>query len=504
MKEETKKLAYLLVEWGESPIKFIEDMWGLTPQPLKLEYENVAVASLSDIKADWFEPFVKGKHITWQQWVILLAFEAALNGGASKRISVRSGHGIGKDALSSWLVLWYLMCFEDSQIPCTAPTSDQLYDILWKEIAVWLRKMPPKYQDLYEWSTAYVRMKVKPESWFARARTGRKENPEALAGVHGEHVFLIIDEASGVDETVFTTMEGALTGQDILVLMISNPTRLIGYFYDSHHKDRQNWQCLNFDSRTSPIVEDDYVKRIIGEFGEESDEYKIKVAGEFPKADAVDDKGFVPLLLEEDIHWAKELNFVGDKRMGVDPSGEGDDETIWCVRDKFRAKVTAREQISNEKSIAQKTLTQMDYFVIKDSDVTIDNFGTGANVSKEIALATGANVYSVNVGEHAQDMLRFQNKRAEAYFRMRNWMRGGGEIVPTEGIKEELLSIRYRRMLSGKIEIMGKQEMRKNGIKSPNQADALALTFVKGEPSISDASPRVPGRSKLAGMKYMH
>lgn len=489
-------------EWIVSPIQFIQDMWQLKPQPLKPEFETVIVGDLNEIKAEWFEPFEKGNHISWQQWVILLAVEAAIKNEGLKRITVRSGHGIGKDACISWLVLWYLMCFKNAQIPCTAPTSDQLYDILWKEIAVWLRRMPIEYQNFYDWSTAYVRMKERPATWFARARTGRKENPEALAGVHGDYVFLVVDEASGVDESVFTTMEGALTGQDILVIMISNPTRLLGYFYDSHHKDSKNWQCLDFNSKESPIVEAEYVQRIMDEFGEESDEYRVKVLGSFPKADAVDEMGFVPLLMEADLHWTNDQSFVGDRRMGVDPSGEGDDETIWGVRDKFRAKITARETVSNEKSIAQKTMTQIDYFNVKPDEVTVDNFGVGANVGKEIALASNLDVYCVNVGEKASDDSRFQNRRAEAYFRMRNWLRAGGELIPTQGLKEELLSIRYRRTLGGKIEIMSKKDMRQKGIKSPNQADALMLTFVKSEPSISDASPRIFSRSKFGGRKY--
>jgi hypothetical protein len=41
--------------------------------------------------------------------------------------------------------------------------------------------MPQAYRDYYEITTDYVRMKLRPNSWFARARTGRKENPEALA-----------------------------------------------------------------------------------------------------------------------------------------------------------------------------------------------------------------------------------------------------------------------------------------------------------------------------------
>ena len=108
-----------------------------------------------------------------------------------------------------------------------------MYDVLWKELVKWLKLMPEQIQGLYEWSNTYIRVKERPETWFARAKTARKEAPEALAGVHGDYVMFVIDEASGVPEEIFNTAEGALTSSDILVIMISNPTRLIGYFYEA-------------------------------------------------------------------------------------------------------------------------------------------------------------------------------------------------------------------------------------------------------------------------------
>src|SRR6266481_7271936 len=111
MTDEDKKLYKA---FQQSPILFIEKTWGLVPQR-----DN--------------SKFVKGKHITWQQHDILLAVEAAIQGKALKRISIASGHGIGKTTALAWLILWYLFCFKDAQVPCTAPTSDQIHDVLWKE-----------------------------------------------------------------------------------------------------------------------------------------------------------------------------------------------------------------------------------------------------------------------------------------------------------------------------------------------------------------------------------
>lgn len=465
----------------QSPILFIEKMWQIKPQEVKAEYEQVVKEAIEQgnwslVKKEHFQNFEKGKHITWQQWLLLLAIERGLKGLAPKRITVSSGHGCGKSATLSWLIIWYLFCFKDAQVPCTAPTSDQIHDILWKELALWKDRLPEPIKQKYDWTTGYLRINERPETWFARAKTARKENPEALAGIHGDYVMAIIDEASGVPEEIYKTAEGALTGENVLVVMVSNATRLLGYFYDSHTRDKQSWQNLVFSSEDSPIVESGYVERMERKHGKDSDEYRIRVLGQFPKEDAIDSKGYVSLLTESDIRITTNSKFVGEKKLGVDCGGEGLDESSWVMRDFFKAQVVASQKTSTPASIAQTTLTLMLVSDIKGHNVTVDNFGVGANVSREVALA-GEYIEAVNVGDKADDDERFLNKRAESYWRMREWLKKGGEIVDNPKLVEELLSIRYKRNLRGKIQIMSKEEMRKEGYVSPNRADALMLTF---------------------------
>ena len=457
-------------------------MWNLIPQPIKTEYleevnELIRTSDFDKIRPLHFQDFSKGKHITWQQWLMLLAIERDLkNGKRNIKLSVSSGHGVGKSVTLAWLILWFLFCYMDAQVPTTAPTAEQMHDILWKELANWWKKMPEQIMNLYDYSSSYMRIKERPETWFARAKTARKENPEALAGVHSDHVMVIADEASGVPDEIFNTAEGAMTGPFVIVVMISNPTRLIGYFYDSHHSDKNAWTTMQFSSKDSPIVDNAYIQRIIDKHAEDSDEYCIRVTGQFPKADAIDEAGYVPLLLESDIKNVEDSPFLGDVLMGIDPAGEGRDETIWVARDHYKAKVVYREKISNEKSIAQKTLTLMDFYGVRDPNVYVDNFGIGANVAQEMAIE-GHRINGINVGMKAYDE-RYTNLRAEAYWKLKEWLRTGGELVRNEGWKE-LLFIRYRNQLGGKLQIMPKIDMKKKLGKSPDVPDALSLTFIK-------------------------
>lgn len=480
----------LMRGFQKSPILFVEKMWKLVPQPIKPEYKELVEGLASkgkwkDIDEIHFEPFIKGKHFTWQQWQTLRAVELAIEGVLPRKISIVSGHGTGKSCSLAWLNLWFLFCHKDAQIPCTAPTSNQMHDILWKEIAIQLKKMPQEVQDVYEWTAEYIRIKESPETWFSRARTASKENSEALAGVHGDHVFVMVDEASGVYDEIFNTAEGSMTGPNVLVVLASNGTRLIGYFYDTHHKDSDKWQNLSFDSRKSPIVNWSFVQQIIDRNGEDSDEFSIRVSGGFGREEGVDDQGYVPLLVEADLRGAMDTALKGRVKLGIDPAGDGGDAMAQVARDPFIAKITAYEKVNTPKSIAGFAVTAIKAHDINGSDVAVDNFGIGANVPQEIALAETNNpirVQGINVGDDAEDKERFFNRRAELAWLMREWIKAGGALVDLDKWREELLALRFRRTAGkiSKIQLMDKKTMKKAGLnhgKSPNKADALMLTF---------------------------
>src|SRR3990167_2541393 len=349
----------LYKKFQQNPLLFVQYAWDLIPQKIKPEFKNdveifAANGQWDKITVQHFENFEKG-NLTWQQWVLFKAVERGLIGKGSNKISVVSGHGIGKSSSLSMLIIWYLFCFKNSQIGATAPTADQLHSVLWKELKIWLDKMPPKERDYYEWQADSLNMKESPQTWSARARTARKENTEALAGLHGEYVFLCVDEASGVDDAIYKSAEGSLTGPNTLVILIGNGTRNLGYFYDTHHSDKAHWQTLSFNSEDSPIVEKDYVQRMEQKYGKQSDEYKIRVLGQFPSSETMDDQGWIPLITNNDIRQLSDgIPFVGRKYLGIDPAGEGDDLCVWTLRDRFQAKVIYKESTSNDKGIARK------------------------------------------------------------------------------------------------------------------------------------------------------
>lgn len=487
----------------ESPLYFISKVWGLVPQPILPKYYDRFSKGLTlkgkdwdefckTVTPEWFAKYHDGEHVTWQQTLVLYGIEKALRKEVHARISIVSGHGTGKSTLLSYVILWFLFVHPNAQVPCTAPTASGLYDVLWKELKKWLNRMPQPMAELYEWQTTHIRMKENPETWFARAKTSSKENTEALAGVHADWVLVIGDEASGIEEQIFETMEGALTSGNILVILTGNGTRNIGYFYDSHHKDRARWQTFAFDSRQSPRVDETFIQSIVEKYGKDSVQFTIRVAGGFPPLGAMDDKGYMPLFNESELHivpfdasWVP----VGRTFGALDASGEGQDTSEWAVKDRQRAGIVATEQESTPASMGLKSLTVCDKYKIAPVDFFIDAFGKGHPVAMEMALAsTGMGrtfrVSPVNTGDVCEDDAdkeQYINIRAMAYYKMMLWCRAGGELMDAPRLKEELLSIRYRRTLNGRIQIMPKLDMKQLGFPSPNKADALSMCFINSD-----------------------
>lgn len=498
----------------ESPLYWMQEMYALVPQPLKPEYRTryqlglLAVGKDWDafcelVHVDWFEPYQTGFHITWQQTLALYGVEKALRGECSARISIVSGHGVGKSMLLAVLILWFLFTHEDAQVACTSPGAEQMYDVLWKELKKWIELLDEPFKSAFEWESSHVRMRESPQVWFARAKTSSKENTEALAGVHADWVLIAVDEASGVEEPIFETMEGALTSGNILVFLISNGTRSIGYFYDTHHKDKERWQNYAFNSEESPRVDAKYVADIIAKYGEDSVQYKIRVKGEFPDEGIMDDKGYVQLFNESDLHFVpfdKEWKPIGRIKGALDASGEGQDKSEWAVRDRMRGAIVAEEDTSTPASMAGKSLTIVDKYRIAPIDFTIDSFGKGSDVGMEIALATAKletpwRTRPVNVGEPCDseyDREQYVNIRAMLFYRFMLWCRSGGELMEDDRLKDQLLSIRFKRTPNGRIQIMDKVSMKKLGFPSPDKADALSMTFLQSETErpFQPSSPR--------------
>lgn len=395
---------------------------------------------------------------------------AAAKPGA--KVSVKSGHGTGKTTSLAWLVLWGLICFDDVKIPCTAPTAHQLQDVLWAEIAKWHEKMPGWFRDQIEIKADRVVVKGAEKTRFAVARTARKENPEALQGFHAENLLFVIDEASGVPEPIFEVARGALSTKTARVVMCANPTQLTGYFYNSHHKNRDNWTRLHFSCLDSPLVDPSYIAEMAAEYGEDSDVYRVRVLGDFPRASVVQ---LIPLDLVEAAMGkhlrADQYNFA-PKVLGVDVAWYGDDRSVIVLRQGLMSKVLGKWRDIDNMTLAGLVAQYEDEY---QTDTTFVDVGWGTGVIDRLRQM-GRNPVAVNFGGRPTSA-KYANKRTEMWCELKKWLESGGALPDDEDLRDDLVGPEYSFDPAGRIKLERKEDMKKRGLSSPDIADALALTF---------------------------
>lgn len=395
-----------------------------------------------------------------------------------RRLSIRSGHGVGKSAFFAWIVLWFMCCYFPAKVPATAPTGHQLSDILWAEIAKWhrvLKELVPELGNEFEWTSERFSLKSHPQESFAVARTSRPENPEALQGFHSENILFLIDEASGVPEEVFVVAEGALSSEGAFVAMAANPTRTQGYFYDSHHKMRGSWGTLHVDGETVPRVSKQYIDDMAKKYGTESAIYKIRVKGEFAgSTDGVISLDIITPSL------SRQIKPFGPMKWGLDVARFGDDLTALAKR-KGNSMPERVKTWGGKDTMQVVGLLKLEYDAApeKPESIYVDVIGLGAGVVDR-ALEIGLPVVGVNVAESPSIQDQFMRLRDELWFAGRDWFHGRDvSMVEDEDLIGELTLPTFKVLSTGKKQVEAKDEIKKRAA-SPDRADAFLLTFAPG------------------------
>lgn len=404
-----------------------------------------------------------------------------------RKISIRSGHGTGKSTAASWAMLWYFLMHYPNKVVVTAPTSSQLFDALFAEMKRWINELPDAFKEVLNVKSDRVEHTSAPSEMFISARTSRAETPEALAGVHSEHVMLIVDEASGVPEQVFEAAAGSMSGHNATTIMLSNPTRSSGTFFESQNRLADSWWTRRWSCIDSPLVSDEFIEEMKLRYGEDSNAFRIRVLGEFPQAD---DDTIIPFHLVET---ATHRDIEGDSDLpsvwGLDVSRFGNDKTALCKRQ--------GSVVTEIRSWAGLDLMQTvgrvvaEYEALLPSkqprEILVDSIGLGSGVVDRLR-EIGLPVRGINVAEAPSMGGTYLNLRSELWFKTKAWFEDRACKLPKDDqLVAELTGIRYSFTSSGKMKAESKDEMRKRGLASPDLADALCLTMA------SDAATALSG-----------
>jgi phage terminase large subunit len=412
-----------------------------------------------------------------------------------RRVSVRSGQGVGKTGLEAAVTLWFLSCFPFPKVVCTAPTRQQLHDVLWAEINKWQSKSPI-LKKILKWTKTKIYMRKYEERWFATARTATK--PENMQGFHEDNMLFIVDEASGVADDIMEAILGTLSGENNKILMCGNPTRTSGVFYDSHNRDRQDYKTHKVSSLDSKRTSKENIEMLIRKYGKDSDVSRVRIYGEFPKAEA---DAFIALELVEFATGVKIEPSGEVLHLGVDVARFGDDETVIAPRignkvfdlhsyNKQDTMVTSGWVLNIAKSMMKQ------YVHIKQVEIKVDDSGVGGGVTdrlKEVIFEEGLpyRVIPVNNGSSPSEDEKehYDNKGTESWAVLREILQesfskhmqgeeSSLELPEDERLITQLSSRKFRMTSRGKVALERKEDMKKRGLDSPDRADAVVLSFV--------------------------
>lgn len=414
--------------------------------------------------------------------------------------TVRSGHGVGKSTVEAWAIIWFMMTRPFPKIPCTAPTQHQLFDILWAEVSKWIRNNTVLQKELI-WTKEKVYMRGYAEEWFAVARTASK--PDALQGFHANDVLYIIDEASGVSDTIFEPVLGALSTTGARLLMCGNPTQLSGFFYDSHNKNRASYAAFHIDGRKSSRVSQDFVQTIINMYGEDSDVFRVRVAGDFPLQE---DDIFIPLSIIEnsimtEFSTPKQPHLI---HIGADIARFGDDKTVIGYKIDEKAIFYKKRQGQDTMKTADdiillgEQLVQQ-YQLTEPIPVKIDDGGVGGGVVDRLRQIKRNDterfwwleIYPIQFGQrikhkHYYDsttyMMATVKKLLQPYDEQGNQKPVELILPDDDNMAAQLSGRKYFITENSKIKIESKKDMKKRGRPSPDEADCILLLCLPVKP----------------------
>ena len=390
-----------------------------------------------------------------------------------RRISVRAGHGVGKSTACAWLLLWHMFTRLPQKSVCTAPTAGQLFDALFSEVKHWAQKLPVPLRDTIEIFSDRIVQRGAPESSFISARTSSAERPEALAGIHSENVLIIVDEASAVPEPVFEAAAGSMSGHAATSVLIGNPTRNTGLFFKTHHQLSSDWLTMHVSCLDNRLVAKDFIKQIASTYGESSNAYRVRVLGEFALRD---DDSLIPAdLVDSAMIRDIALDTTQDLIYGVDVARFGSDRTVICKR---RGNVviefrhwSGEDLMSTVGRIVHEANTDKPY------EICVDSIGLGGGVADRLR-ELGYNVRDVNVSESNALNQQAAKLRDELWIAAKDWLETRSVKLPKDDeLRQELIGPTYSFTSNGKIKVEGKSEMKRRGMRSPDLADALCLSF---------------------------
>lgn len=428
---------------------------------------------------------------------------------SKRRVSMQACAGPGKSAVLSWMGWNFLLCYADvGKHPnafAVSITADNLSTGLWKELGVWYNRSEDVLQRCFDMTTERITSREHPRTWWLAARSYPKTaDPETqgrtLSGLHAPFILYLLDEAGDMHPALVRTAEQGLGNCEWgKIAQSGNTTSQTGCLYLAASTQRHLWHVIAItadpdDPKRTPRVSIDWAKEQIALYGRENPWVMAYILGQFPSG------GINQLLSVEEVtaamgkHLNEEQYSHAQRRVGVDVARFGDDRSVIFPRQGLASFTPIVMRGMRTTDIAARVIVQK-----KDwhwEMALVDDTGHWGHGVIDNLIAMGAPATPVQFHSRQTYDPRYFNRRAEMWMEMAEWVKRGGALPNAPELVAELTAPTYG-FREGKLVLEDKDHVKARIGRSPDLADALALTFaVPDLPS----NPSLPRGFSLGGM----
>lgn len=282
---------------------------------------------------------------------------------------------------------------------------------------------------------------------------------------------LWIEEAHNLREDQFEILDPTIRKQGSEVWVIFNPGSRIDFSWKHFVENPlENSIVRKINYTENPFLSETMLKVIEAAKEKDPERFEHIYLG-YPNEGSE-----TALFAYKDIDRAMNRNASGSGStvIGCDVARYGDDSTVLCIRSGLWVKSIIQKRKLSITETADWTNTVAN---ISGADaVVVDTIGIGAGVH-DILIRQGVFSIDGNFGFKAADNNTYYNKRAEAYFKLADAVKRGLALPKDDDLAAELLAIEYEFMETGKVKIQSKDKIKERLGRSPDKADALALTY---------------------------
>ncbi len=424
----------------------------------------------------------------WQLQILRDIRDGILDLNTAVQLARASGHGIGKSACVSWIIIWAFSTAPDTRGVVTANTETQLKTKTWAELGKWFNLFIGREHFILTATALLSKDPSRERTWRIDQVPWSEKNTEAFAGMHnkGKRLLLIMDEASAIPDVIWEVAEGALTDSDteIIWLAFGNPTRNTGRFKECFTGGRfeKVWKSSAIDSRSVSITNRAQIDKWIDAYGEDSDFVRIRVKGQFPRTGNMEffSAFEIESAMSRDVYSA----ITDPLAMGVDVARFGKNSSVIYLRKGRDARSIPRKVYNGITTTELATKVFDTNAELRADGLFIDGGGVGGGVVDgirhlhlhcfEIQFGSKDDVGGAVWGIQGE---RYANKRAAMYGALRGWLRTGA--IPNDpDLKAAMLAITYSHNVRDEIVLTAKEDiLDENPEIKLDDLDALALTF---------------------------